>query len=129
MKIEKIHQLHRLLKLNRRGISAKKAMKELKCSHATFHRIKNEMRLLFDAPISYSKMRGYYYDIGSDNEVFELPGMWVTQTEMAALATIQFWLSDMPAGVLKPLFTSIQIKAAKLLQPSGLDLNRRQQTG
>jgi predicted DNA-binding transcriptional regulator YafY len=83
-KWEKVVTLHRLLNNRTYAAPLSTIREELECSLATFHRIRNFMQPQLGAPIEFDhKHGGYRYAVHKET-VFELPGLWLKQTEIAA---------------------------------------------
>lgn len=73
-------------------------MQELECSHSTINRLIDELRDFFHAPIEYdAAQHSYYY--ATDNQ-FELPGWWLTASELRGMASILSILKEMQSGLL-----------------------------
>ena len=77
MDIAHIIELDRILKGRRTPIPLEDILDRLECSKSTFHRIQRDMIDFLGAPIINVKNQGYYYD-ETEDEHFELPGLWFT---------------------------------------------------
>lgn len=119
-RLQRIYRLHQIFVEHRRPVSLHVLQEKLECSRATVNRIIQEMRLYFNAPLEYDRQRnGYHYAL-SDGQTFELPGLWLSETELYALLTTKQLLAHVQPGLLdtqlKPVKERIeQILAARHL--------------
>lgn len=113
-KIDQIQQLHRLLKSRRYGLSKNGLCQELECSNSTITRLIEDMRNFFHTPIEYSPSKHSYY-YGADNQ-FELPGWWLTASELRGMASILTLLKEMQSGLLGSELEAISASVQQFLQ-------------
>jgi len=77
-------------------------LQDLEISRPTFHRDIVYLRDRFNAPIEYDRSaRGYRFNPAAER--FELPGIWFTAKEAHALLTFQYLLTEVQAGLLRPM--------------------------
>lgn len=120
-KIDRIQQMHRLLKSKRYGLSKASLMQELECSHSTVNRLIEELRDFFHAPIEYdAAQHSYYY--ATDNQ-FELPGWWLTASELRGMASILSILKEMQSGLLETDLGDISASIKAFLAAYKIDSN------
>lgn len=127
-RLRRIYKLHQAISSRCRPVSCQILQAELECSRATVNRIIQEMRLYFNAPIEYDRQcNGYHYALG-DGQTFELPGLWLSETELYALLTTQQLLAHVQPGLLdiqlRPVKERIeQILAAR--HPGSEEISKR----
>lgn len=92
--IDRIFRLHRLLHGRRTGISSDDLQTQLECSRATLNRCIAYLRDTLNAPLIHDAERGgYRYD---GDGLHELPGLWFSAEEIAALLVLGDLLKDQP---------------------------------
>ena len=114
-KLDRAHQLHRVLAARREPISSADLQSLLECSRATLMRDIEWLRDMMGAPIEYDRDRnGYFYDRAQGD--FELPGLWLNAQEMQSLLSMNQLLSNLQHGVLDDLIGPVRDRIEKLLQ-------------
>jgi predicted DNA-binding transcriptional regulator YafY len=113
-RIERIHALHRILTAARYPVTVQRLQEELECSRATVYRDLAYLRDYLMAPVIGNGEAGFRYD-GSDNERFELPGLWLSSDELHALLAAQQLLLRSGSGVLSNALAPLQHRIEKLL--------------
>ena len=113
-RIERIHALHRILTAARYPVTVQRLQEELECSRATVYRDLAYLRDYLMAPVVGNGEAGFRYD-GSDNERFELPGLWLSSEELHALLAAQQLLLRSGSGVLSNALAPLQNRIEKLL--------------
>ena len=113
---ERILTLHRILKSARYPVAFARVKDELGCSRATLYRDINFLRDALGAPIESgdgdeSTLR-YAADEG---ERFELPGLWLTSEELAALLALNELLGRSDPGVLAGALAPFRARMERLL--------------
>lgn len=84
---DKVCQLHSLLDRRRQPLDRNTLCSELDCSPATLTRLIATLRNEFGAPIENLPGTGWHY--GADvRDRFELPGLWLSDDELHALALL-----------------------------------------
>jgi predicted DNA-binding transcriptional regulator YafY len=98
---ERILTLHRLLKAARYPVPLPRLLNELECSRATLYRDVAFLRDALGAPIEGAggEQAAFRYAVG-EGERFELPGLWLTSDELAALLALNELISRSGPGVL-----------------------------
>jgi len=120
-KVERLYHLHNILNQRRTPISRQDLMERLECSQATLYRLVNELRDFLGAPIEQDPdTRAYYYD-RSYEQPFELPGIWISPTELQALLTARQVLSNVQPGLLEGELASLQGRITSLLRQRGVE--------
>jgi len=114
-RLQRIYKLHQAVSSHRYPVSCQTLQDELECSRATVNRIIQEMRLYFNAPIEYDRSRnGYHYAL-ADDETFELPGLWFSETELYALLTTQQLLAHVQPGLLDTQLKPVKDRIEQIL--------------
>lgn len=113
---ERIYRLHALLKEKPRSMV--KLMEELEASKATVKRDLAYMANLMGAPIQYDRgANGYGYR--EQAEKFDLPGLWLNESELYALLAAERLLEQMQPGLLAPYIGPLRARIRHLLAQSG----------
>ena len=120
-KVERLYHLHNILNQRRTPISRQILMERLECSQATLYRLVAELRDFLGAPIEQDPdSRGFYYD-RSFEQPFDLPGIWISPSELQALLTARQVLGNVQAGLLEGELSSLQGRITALLQKKGIE--------
>lgn len=115
-RFDRIFELHRILSAARRPVSRTRIEQELECSRATAKRIIEAMRLYLNAPIEYDRSaNGYYYDTAG-SELYELPGIWFSASELFSLLSVQKLLQQVQPGLLEDQLSPLKERIDYLLQ-------------
>lgn len=113
-KLDRIHQLHRLLAARHSPIASADMESLLECSRATLMRDIDWLRNFMGAPIAYDReQNGFWYD-RSQGE-FELPGLWLNAQELQSLLSMHQLLSGLQHGVLDNLIGPVRDRLEKIL--------------
>jgi proteasome accessory factor C len=99
-RLQRIYKLHQAIASRRHPVSLQTLQQELEWSPATVKRIIAEMRLYFNAPLDYDRVRNGYHYASDEGTSFELPGLWFSENELYALLTTQQLLVHMQPGLL-----------------------------
>lgn len=119
-RLQRIYKLHQLISSHRLPVPHSVLQERLACSRATVTRVIEEMRLHFNAPLKYDRMRnGYFYDI-ADGGAFELPGFWFNASELYALLTTQQLLEQAQPGLLDNHLKPLKERIGKILATAHL---------
>ncbi len=114
-RLQRIYKLHQVISSRRHPVACQILQDELECSRATVNRVIQEMRLYFNAPIEYDRSRnGYHYAL-SDGQIFELPGLWFSATELYALLTTQQLLAHVQPGLLDTQLKPVKERIEQIL--------------
>lgn len=97
-------QLDRIIKIQnllheRTCVSKQDFLSELEVSDATFKRDLDVLRDKLNSPIIYDRFEeGYRFDQPNLGKRIEIPGLWLSQAEVTALALMQHLLSQLDKG-------------------------------
>lgn len=97
---ERIVRLHRLLKHNRTGVSLERLMEEIEASRATVYRDVAFLRDALGAPIETDLESHRFKYVPDADQVFELPGLWLSPDEVYALLVARQALTAQTDGAL-----------------------------
>jgi predicted DNA-binding transcriptional regulator YafY len=113
---ERILTLHRLLKGARYPMSLQHLKDELGCSRATLYRDIAFLRDALGAPIESGEGDEASVHYAADEaERFELPGLWLTSEELAALLALNELLGRSDPGVLAGALAPFRARIERLL--------------
>ena len=117
---ERISTLHRLLKAAHYPIPLARLLTELSCSRATLYRDVAFLRDALGAPIESASLEqaAFRYELG-EGERFELPGLWLTSDELAALLALNELISRSGPGVLAGALAPFKSRIESLLSDQG----------
>lgn len=117
---ERILSLHRLLKAARYPVPLPQLLGELGCSRATLYRDVAFIRDALGAPIESAgtEQAAFRYALG-EGERFELPGLWLTSDELAALLALNELISRSGPGVLAGALAPFRSRIENLLADQG----------
>lgn len=114
---ERVLKLHALFKSHRRPLAVSRLLEELQCSRATLYRDLAFLRDVLGAPldsVGEDDGQGYRYAI-EEGERFELPGLWLTSEELAALMALESLIARSDPGVLAGALAPFRARVEKLL--------------
>jgi predicted DNA-binding transcriptional regulator YafY len=112
---ERILTLHRSLKSRRHPVSFATLKDELSCSRATLYRDIAFLRDALGAPIEYGEEESTFRYAADEAERFELPGLWLTSEELAALLALNELLGRSDPGVLAGALAPFRARIERLL--------------
>lgn len=118
---ERISLLHRLLKSAHRPVPLARLIDELECSRATVYRDIAFLRDALGAPVESSgdgEGSAFGYAPG-EGERFELPGLWLTSDELAALLALDQLIDRAGPGVLSGALAPFRARMEHLLSYQG----------
>ena len=117
---ERILTLHRLLKSAHYPVPLPRLMDELECSRATLYRDVAFLRDALGAPIESGggEQASFRYELG-EGERFELPGLWLTSDELAALLALNELIGRSGPGVLAGALAPFKARIEGLLSDQG----------
>ena len=117
---ERILTLHRLLKSAHYPVPLPKLMDELECSRATLYRDVAFLRDALGAPLESAggEHAAFRYEVG-EGERFELPGLWLTSDELAALLALNELIGRSGPGVLAGALAPFKARIETLLTDQG----------
>ncbi|HUD41116.1 MAG TPA: YafY family protein [Dokdonella sp.] len=121
---ERILTLHRILKSARYPVPMARLKDELACSRATLYRDVAFLRDALGAPIESDAEQAAIRYAADEGERFELPGLWLTSEELAALLALNELLGRSDPGVLAGALAPFRARIERLLsdQHSGRTL-------
>lgn len=121
---ERILTLHRILKSARYPVPMARLKDELACSRATLYRDVAFLRDALGAPIESDSDQAAIRYAADEGERFELPGLWLTSEELAALLALNELLGRSDPGVLAGALAPFRARIERLLsdQHSGRTL-------
>jgi len=112
---ERILTLHRTFKAARHPVSQERLKDELGCSRATLYRDIAFLRDALGAPLDSDPERhGFSYD-REEADRFELPGLWLTSEELAALMALNELIGRSDPGVLAGALAPFKSRMERLL--------------
>lgn len=117
---ERILTLHRLLKSAHYPVPLPRLMDELECSRATLYRDIAFLRDALGAPVESAggEHAAFRYE-QSEAERFELPGLWLTSDELAALLALNELIGRSGPGVLAGALAPFKARIEHLLSDQG----------
>ncbi|MGA0587893.1 helix-turn-helix transcriptional regulator [Dyella sp. KRB-257] len=117
---ERILTLHRLLKSAHYPVPLPRLMDELECSRATLYRDVAFLRDALGAPIESGggEQAAFRYEVG-EGARFELPGLWLTSDELAALLALNELIGRSGPGVLAGALAPFKARIEGLLSDQG----------
>lgn len=119
-KFDRIQLLHRIFKSRRLPVSVRALAEELECSERNVKRLLETMQLV-DAPLEYDRsQRGWHYVEDIDN-LFELPGLWLTGEELQSLSVLLNLLEQLGNSILNDEIAVIEKEVANLLSARGIN--------
>ncbi|MEQ1813034.1 MAG: WYL domain-containing protein [Candidatus Nitrotoga sp.] len=76
--------------------------------------------LVLHAPIEYDRSRNGYHYAPTDGKIFELPGLWFSETELYALLTTQQLLAHVQPGLLDTQLKPVKERIEQILAAGNL---------
>ncbi|MBX3698476.1 MAG: YafY family protein [Dokdonella sp.] len=107
--------LHRMLKAARYPVTLKRVQEELQCSRATMYRDIAFLRDALGAPIESDSENGTIHYAKDEADRFELPGLWLSSEELAALLALNELLDRSDPGVLAGALAPFRARIESLL--------------
>ena len=111
---------YRTLLSGNRCVSKERLISEVEVSEATFKRDIAKLRDQFEVPIVFDRDRGGYVIVES-GEMRELPGVWFSQQELLALATIQEMIEQLEPTMLGPQLEPLGVKLNQVMKKQGIE--------
>lgn len=113
---ERLLKLHRILKSARYPVSLVRLQEELECSRATVYRAVAFLRDGLGAPIeSTGDQESMFHYNATEAETFELPGLWLSSSELESLLAMHQLLASTGGGVLSGALAPLRARIDKLL--------------
>ncbi len=127
-KFDRILSLHRIFNNHRRGLSLAQLSELLECSTKTVTRVIERMRDELNAPIEYIHAEHGYRYAGDEQDMFELPGLWLSAGELQSMVLLLGMLENLGNSLLARELKAVDQLLAKNLSARGLsagDLAKR----
>lgn len=125
-KQDRQQQLHRIFSHRQTAISKSALAAKLECSEKSIGRYIDELRDFFHAPLIYDQaQRGWYYD-AKLSEQFELPGLWLTASDIQSLLLLLEMLNRYSNGLINEELDGISQQIKNLLQARGIAYDQLQ---
>ncbi len=118
---DRAFQLHRLLQGRRTGIPFADLERQLECRRSSVRRALSFLRDQLGAPLVYDpELCGYRYQ---GEGFFELPGIWFSAQELAALLVLEEVLEQQPLGLLSSTLKPLRSRLERLAAKAGVPLS------
>ncbi|MBI2311050.1 MAG: YafY family transcriptional regulator [Betaproteobacteria bacterium] len=111
----RIFRLHQILATHRHPVSHTVLQKKLECTRATVNRVIRAMRLYFNAPIEYDRGHNGYHYSKTEGHPYELPGLWLTPSELYALLASEQLLAEAQPGLLDDVIAPVKSRIEHIL--------------
>lgn len=122
-KFDRIFQLHKIFSSRRTGIPLEDLEAQLECTRSTVFRALETLKHHLNAPVVFDQETGgYKYADEKQRDVYQLPGLWFTPSELQALAVLQRLLKDAGGGILEEHLGPISKRLNQLMQHQKLHL-------
>ncbi|SEO87911.1 helix-turn-helix transcriptional regulator [Aquisalimonas asiatica] len=119
-RFERLVRIHQRLRQARHPVPMRAFVDELEVARTTITRDFAYLRDILGAPLVYSaEANGHHYD--PDAPTFELPGLWLNQSELYALLAMEQLLESMQPGLLAPHIGPLKSRVRRLLSEGGHD--------
>ena len=122
-KFDRVLLLHRIFSGRRRGISLDALAQELECATKTVTRTINLMRDYLNAPIEYIKQEHGYRYANSDPELYDLPGLWLSATELQSMVLLIGMLENLDASLISKELGAVKRLIGKNLNKRGVQID------
>lgn len=114
-RLDRIYELHRLLKAARYPIARQRLAEQLQCSDSTLYHIRNRLEAL-GAPIDTDEQTGGWRYAKDELAPFELPGLWFSGEELHALLSADQLLANVQPGLLDEDIGPLRKRLRQLLE-------------
>jgi predicted DNA-binding transcriptional regulator YafY len=114
---ERFYRIDRLLRENR-SVTIDRFLDELSVSRATFKRDLEYMRDRLNAPIEWDRDAGGYRfsEPVKGSPDYELPGLWLNESEILALLSMERLLEDIEPGLLGARLEPLKARLSALIE-------------
>lgn len=114
---ERFYKIDHLLQTRRPVVPVKDFLAELGISLATFKRDLEYMRERLNAPIVWDReLNGYRFEEGKGvGPKYEMPGLWFSPQEAAALLTMEHLIEELEPSLLGPHLAPLRARLTALL--------------
>jgi predicted DNA-binding transcriptional regulator YafY len=123
--LDRLYRYKSLL-TSRHALSSQALMTAMGVSLATLKRDLAVLRDRLNIPVVYDRQLGGY-TLPEGHRLKELPGLWLSASELTALATLQHLLTSVAPGVLADKLAPLKTRLAALLHDVDLDSVRLSQ--
>jgi proteasome accessory factor C len=114
-KLDRIQQLHQLFATHRQPVPLRILSEKLECTPKTVRRLIENLQNYFNAPIEYLDNKGWAY-VAEPGQHFQLPGLWLTASELQSLALLLHVLENFGNGLLNEELKAVTDEVHKLLK-------------
>lgn len=121
-RFDRIYTVHRLLRGHRYPVARRVLEERLECSEKTVERTLRDMRNALNAPIVYDREANGYHYADSESGPYELPGLWFSAAELAALCALDRLLGRIEPGLLAEELAPARQRINRLIETEGLGL-------
>lgn len=123
-RFDRIIGLHQIFTQRRTAVSLSAIAEHLDCSTATAKRAIQTLREVFNSPLIYDRdQNGYRYDRDTGDGIrFELPGLWLNESELYALLVSHQLLHDVQPGLLEAQIAPLKSRIEKLIHTGNRDI-------
>ena len=122
-RLNRIYKIHDILRNATRPVPMRRIQQELEATRNTVTRDFEYMRDTLGAPIIYSReANGHHYDPAEP--VFELPGLWMSASELYALLACEQLLEAVQPGMMTHRPAPLKTRIRTLLGETGHDAER-----
>lgn len=119
-KFDRFQLLHRLFRSHKRPIPLSILAEKSECSQKTVRRAIDAMRDYLGAPLAYyPEQNGWQYD--ESTGLYELPGLWLTSSELQSLALLLQVIETVGEGLLAEELGVVERHITKLLETRGIE--------
>lgn len=119
-RFERLVRIHQRLQHARYPVSMRSLVEELEVARTTVSRDFAYLRDFLGAPLVYdAEANGHYYDPHSPT--FELPGLWLNESELYALLATEELLESVQPGLLADRLAPLKERVRSLLGRGGHD--------
>tara|TARA_Y100001951_G_scaffold68638_1_gene55528 strand:+ start:7212 stop:8246 length:1035 start_codon:yes stop_codon:yes gene_type:complete len=120
-KFDRFQLLHRQFRCHRLPVPISRLATALECSEKTVKRTIEQMQSYLDAPIQYfPDYRGWHY-AEQEQDLYQLPGLWLTAAELQSLALLMQLLNTFGNGLLNEELAVMARNVDKLLAARGIE--------
>jgi len=119
--MDRIFGLHRIFTSRRTPILMTSICEQMECSISTARRAVRFLRDQLNAPLVYDVGRGGWWYDRSQQDCYELPGLWFNPEELYALLVSYQLLSNLKTGFLYDCIAPFQSRIEKLLEQQGME--------
>ena len=120
-KFDRIQQLHRILRSHNNPVPMRELVDRMECRERTVIRAIDNLRYYCLAPLEYDRKRNGWHYTDTEEERFELPGLWLTAGELQSLSLFLNLLENIGPGLLNEELGPVQSEINNLLKVRGIN--------